>query len=206
MPQDFPAFEGLTKQVMEVFSTPSIADLLPIAETLAPASVAAPYVQLDAAKDKVLAPVIAEAKRRYKEDPEVSEQSTIFQHLLHLQEIHDKTALPGDDFLKENLFIMLVAGSDTVVTVLTWLAAMLANHPAVQRKAQAEIEEVVGDSRLVFPEDLDNLPYVQAIVKETMRLYPPAPIGPMRDAGSEDLVLGDHGPFRRLPAHWGRHA
>lgn len=50
-------------------------------------------------------------------------------------------------------------------------------HPEVMRKAQAELDAVVGRDRVPTFGDKDNLPYVQAIVKEVMRWRPVGPLG-----------------------------
>jgi cytochrome P450 len=50
-------------------------------------------------------------------------------------------------------------------------------HPEVQRKAQAEIDQIVGNSRLPEFSDQDALPYVQAILKEVLRWHPVLPLG-----------------------------
>ena len=49
--------------------------------------------------------------------------------------------------------------------------------PHVQKKAQKEIDTVVGRTRLPTGADRESLPYVNAIVKEVLRMYPVAPIG-----------------------------
>ena len=49
-------------------------------------------------------------------------------------------------------------------------------HPETLKKAQVEIDAVVGRDRLVCESDLPNLPLLQAIVKETLRLHPPVPL------------------------------
>ncbi|KAG6621481.1 hypothetical protein I3842_Q025000 [Carya illinoinensis] len=54
--------------------------------------------------------------------------------------------------------------------------AELINHPNIFRKLREEIKSVVGGSRLVQESDVVNLPYLQAVVKETLRLYPPLPV------------------------------
>ena len=54
--------------------------------------------------------------------------------------------------------------------------AELLNHPEAFQKVRKEIELVTGNVRLVDESDITNLPYLQAVVKETLRLYPPAPI------------------------------
>lgn len=48
----------------------------------------------------------------------------------------------------------------------------MVHHPHVQLQAQAEIDKVIGVERLPTIEDFDNLPYVQAIVKEVRSIYP----------------------------------
>jgi cytochrome P450 len=49
-------------------------------------------------------------------------------------------------------------------------------YPDVQRKAQAEIDSVVGNSRLPDFSDQDALPYVQAVLKEVLRWHPVTPL------------------------------
>ena len=50
-------------------------------------------------------------------------------------------------------------------------------YPDVQRKAQEEIDRVVGNSRLPDYSDQDELPYVQAVLKEVLRWHPVTPLG-----------------------------
>jgi cytochrome P450 len=49
-------------------------------------------------------------------------------------------------------------------------------HPQVMRKAQAEVDAVVGRNRVPEFEDLDDLPYTNAVIKETYRWCPPLPM------------------------------
>ena len=53
----------------------------------------------------------------------------------------------------------------------------MALYPEVQKKAQAEIDYVVGPNRLPNFEDRPSLPYINAVVKESMRWHVPAPLG-----------------------------
>ena len=50
-------------------------------------------------------------------------------------------------------------------------------HPEIQDKAHEELDRVVGKERLPTMEDRENLPYIDAIVKETLRYHPPTPMG-----------------------------
>ena len=67
-------------------------------------------------------------------------------------------------------------GEQTHATLLIFVYLML-NHPEVQRRAQLEIDRVVGDQRLPDFEDRPSLPYVDAVLRETMRCRPVGPLG-----------------------------
>jgi cytochrome P450 len=96
------------------------------------------------------------------------------------------------------------AAADTIVIALTaWTLAML-RFPHVQRKAQEKIDRVVGTGRLPTVEDRENLPYINAVVKETLRWWPIAPMG-FPHTATEDITYGGYtipkGSFL-LPAVW----
>ena len=57
-------------------------------------------------------------------------------------------------------------------------------YPDAMRKAQAELDVVVGRDRLPTFEDKDNLPYIRAIIKETLRWRPTGPFGTFHPANS----------------------
>ncbi|XP_058106519.1 3,9-dihydroxypterocarpan 6A-monooxygenase-like [Magnolia sinica] len=71
---------------------------------------------------------------------------------------------------------IFVAGTDTTAITMEWAFAELINHPDVFKKARVEIDSVGGNNRLVEESDIPNLPYLLAIVKETLRLHPPGPV------------------------------
>ncbi|EEB88897.1 hypothetical protein MPER_13076 [Moniliophthora perniciosa FA553] len=73
--------------------------------------------------------------------------------------------------------ILYLAGYDTTTTTLQWLIIAMISYPEVQLKAQEELNTVIGRSRIPTLQDMDNLPYVRAVVKEVLRWRPPAPIG-----------------------------
>ncbi|OMO70126.1 Cytochrome P450 [Corchorus olitorius] len=67
------------------------------------------------------------------------------------------------------------AGTDTSSTTIGWGLSELINNPHVMEKARQEIDSVVGKNRILEESDVPNLPYLQAIVKETLRLHPSGP-------------------------------
>ncbi|CAM8928152.1 unnamed protein product [Rhodiola kirilowii] len=71
---------------------------------------------------------------------------------------------------------LFAAGSDTSTTTVEWAMAELLRNPNKMKKAQLEIRSVLGkEEKLVRESDITKLKYVQAVVKETLRLHPPAP-------------------------------
>ncbi|CAN7019057.1 unnamed protein product, partial [Brassica rapa subsp. trilocularis] len=75
------------------------------------------------------------------------------------------------------LFVeLLLGGTDTSAQTTQWIMAELINHPEILKTLREEIESVVGKTRLVQETDLSNLPYLQAVVKEGLRLHPHSPI------------------------------
>ena len=68
-------------------------------------------------------------------------------------------------------------GSDTTVSANTSFFLLMSLHPEVQRKAQEEIDRVIGHDRLPNAQDRKDLPYVDAIMREVTRLNPVTPLG-----------------------------
>lgn len=66
----------------------------------------------------------------------------------------------------------------------------LKKNPGVMNKAQHEIRSVVGNKGLVDEDDLHSLPYLKAVVKETLRLYPPAPLLLARETTQSCILSG----------------
>lgn len=77
----------------------------------------------------------------------------------------------------KHLFVVIfVAGTDTTSSTLEWAMTELLRNPQVLRRLKMELQDVVGKGRLVDEYDIAQLPYLQAVVKETFRLHPPVPL------------------------------
>ncbi|CAN6300834.1 unnamed protein product [Urochloa humidicola] len=84
---------------------------------------------------------------------------------------------------------LISGGTDTSAVTVEWAMSELLRNPEVLAKATEELERVIGRDRLVAEEDIPNLPYMEAIVKETMRLHPVAPLLTPR-LSREDASVG----------------
>ena len=69
-----------------------------------------------------------------------------------------------------------VAAIETTLWSMEWAIAEIVNHPRVQDKVRQEIFDVLGSEAAVTEADLPKLPYLQAVVKETLRLHTPIPL------------------------------
>eukprot|EP01018_Ginkgo_biloba_P009681 Gb_04622 [translate_table: standard] len=96
--------------------------------------------------------------------------------LLAISEEDDMEIKLTRDNIKANLLEMLLAGTDTSSNVVEWAMSELLRNPSKMKKLQEELECVVGLNRKVQESDLSHLEYLEAVVKETMRLHPPAPL------------------------------
>ncbi|RYC62135.1 hypothetical protein CHU98_g4072 [Xylaria longipes] len=106
---------------------------------------------------------------------------------------------PEDEYdLKWTALSVYGGGADTTVSTISsfWLAMTL--YPEVQRKAQEEIDRVVGTGRLPSYRDRENLPYINAIVDEAWRFHPVIPMG-VAHASSEDDVVEFDGKTYFIP-------
>ncbi|KAJ7032289.1 cytochrome P450, partial [Mycena alexandri] len=72
---------------------------------------------------------------------------------------------------------LYIANSDPIVVVLIIVMLVMLANPEAQKKAQAEIDSVTGQTRLPDFNDQDALPYVSALVKEVLRWRPATHIG-----------------------------
>jgi len=79
--------------------------------------------------------------------------------------------LPAET-VRDELIAFLFAGFDSLATALSCTLASVAAHPPVQRRLAAELTETLGDAPPTG-EDLESLPYLDAVVRESLRLYPP---------------------------------
>jgi len=101
-----------------------------------------------------------------------------------------------DDEIMRQMTTFMFAGHDTTTNQLTWLFYFLSQHPEVERKVLAEIDEVLG-GKDVTTQGLNKLAYLEQVVKETLRMRPSAPnLG--REL-SEEIVVERDGKSWTLP-------
>ncbi|XP_050267317.1 cytochrome P450 CYP82D47-like [Quercus robur] len=107
----------------------------------------------------------------------------------------ETSSYDADTIIKATSLVLMLAGTDATTITLTWALSLLLNNFEALRKAQQELDLQVGRERQVEESDMKNLVYLQAIIKETMRLYPAASLSVPHES-TEDCTLAGY----RVPA------
>ncbi|URD96422.1 cytochrome P450 [Musa troglodytarum] len=71
---------------------------------------------------------------------------------------------------------MITAGVDTTVILVEWAMAEIVRNPGLQQRIQDELDRVIGHERIISEADFSSLPYLECVVKESLRLHPPTPL------------------------------
>jgi pentalenene oxygenase len=99
----------------------------------------------------------------------------------------------SDSQVRDEVITMLLAGTETTSTLLSWVFHVLAQRPDLEARLHAEVDEVLGEGPVSFAQ-IGQLGYTRRLITETLRLYPPAWLITRRT--KESVSLGD----RALPA------
>ncbi|HLI84820.1 MAG TPA: cytochrome P450 [Bryobacteraceae bacterium] len=94
----------------------------------------------------------------------------------------------SDRQLRDEMMTLFLAGHETTADALIWTWYLLSRHPEVEAKLADELRRVLA-GRLPSAADLPNLPYTEMVIRESMRLYPPAP-GVAREAAEDVIIAG----------------
>jgi cytochrome P450 len=174
------SFDLVIREIAKRFRRPvKIADWIPLPGNLR-------YRRGVALLDRLVSRVLAERRAR------PGDRGDLLSMLLEARD--DDGAPMSDKQLRDELITLFLAGHETTAISLSWTLFLLAKNPVVADRLHREIAEVVGD-RLPAAGDLPRLRYAEAVVKEALRLYPPAyVIG--REALADCVVGGYDVPAR----------
>lgn len=124
-----------------------------------------------------LATVISDTRRKLSLLPDEQRQPTNFLEAMLLA--RDESGAPfSDSLISGNALTMLLAGEDTTACTLAWLVHEIADRPQVLSRLRAEVAPLLPSAEGSLPplEALSRLPYVDAVLNETMRVRPVAPL------------------------------
>jgi cytochrome P450 len=136
--------------------------------------------------DAVVFELISRGREKIKEDAGGAVKDLLT--LLLLARDEDGSTMT-DQQLRDEVITLLLAGHETTALTLSWAWYLLIQHPEVEKRLHEELDVALG-GRLPTAGDLAKLPYTDKVIREALRLYPPAwRIG--RTAG-EPLNVGDY--------------
>jgi cytochrome P450 len=96
------------------------------------------------------------------------DRGDLFSHMVFVE---DEQGRMSDEQLRDEAMTLIFAGHETTAHALTWTWYLLAKHPDKVAKLRAELDSALGGRRAEV-EDLPNLPYLEMVVKESLRLLP----------------------------------
>ncbi|GLJ29864.1 hypothetical protein SUGI_0590240 [Cryptomeria japonica] len=168
-------FKDLMAEELDVWSIPNLSDLFPFLERLDVQGLyrrmQKVFVKLDGLFDRII-------QERVKGE---SEGNDFLQLLLHLV---NRAVVEEDDMgfqltlrdVKALILDMVSGSTETTSSTVEWAMAELLQNPEIMKRAQEELKQAVGLDHRVEESHLSRLPYMDAIVKETLRLHPTVPL------------------------------
>jgi cytochrome P450 len=112
-----------------------------------------------------------------------------FLSMLLLAQDEDDGSVMTDKQVRDEAMTIVLAGHETTANALAWTFYLLAQHPTVRARLEREVDAALG-GRSPTLADLPKLPYALQVIKEAMRLYPPAYVFARRPV--RDVTLGGH--------------
>ncbi|XP_043688633.1 cytochrome P450 736A117-like [Telopea speciosissima] len=112
--------------------------------------------------------------------------------LLQIQQDKSAEITLGREHIKAIVLDMFVAGTDNPQSLLEWTMARLLKHPKVMEEVQKEVRGVaftIG-SKNIKEDDIEQMHYLKAVIKETLRMHPPAPLMVPHESTKEAKIKG----------------
>ncbi|XP_031281511.1 geraniol 8-hydroxylase-like [Pistacia vera] len=184
----------LFAEFMVLLATPNVSDLFPVLSRFDLQGIQKRTKKLLSSIERIILDPVIEGYRNtesVKEGEGKNEKKDFLQLLLELTEHKDSANSITKSQLKALLLDMILGGTDTTTTMAEWTMAELMKHPEIMKKVQEELAEVVGMDGSVEEFHLPKLKYLDAVVKETLRLHPALPFLVPRSP-SETCTIGGY--------------
>lgn len=133
--------------------------------------------------------IVKQRKEEYKIGVDTGSRRSFLDILLRMH-IEDGTLT--EEQVRDEVATVFIGGFDTTATAASFTLYLLGHHPEIQKKVHQELDEVFGSDweRPVTLEDVKNLKYLECVIKESMRLYPPVPL--VARNIDEDVIIDGH--------------
>ncbi|XP_031484776.1 cytochrome P450 76T24-like [Nymphaea colorata] len=166
-------FRALSLDLAIALGSPNISDFFPLLKYIDPQGIRR-RAEVCIKRFYELLDEIIEKRNTLYSTSKVGKKGDFLDVLLEL------STKPGSEFKKECvkplLLEMFLAATDTSSSTIEWAMAELLLNPKKMEILRLELKQIIGEDRVVQETDIQQLPYLQAVVKETLRLHPPIPL------------------------------
>ncbi|RZC52961.1 hypothetical protein C5167_021379 [Papaver somniferum] len=186
-------FFNLTSELTELTGRPNLSDFFPILRWF---DLQGLKRQTEAKQVQVLDIVGSFVEGRRRQDIEgkqshTKEQKDFLDVLMEFEGTgKDEPAKISDRNLNTFILELFVAATETTNSTVEWAMTELLRQPEAMKKVKDEIAKVVGFGRKLEESDIEDLKYLDAVIKETLRLHPPAPLLIPRNAIKDTELMG----------------
>ncbi|WCJ33057.1 cytochrome P450 family 71 subfamily B polypeptide 34 [Euphorbia peplus] len=214
--KDQEEFIPLAEEITEAAGGFGLADLFPSVKLLHVISgTRSKLMRLRKDADRIFENIINDHRSRKKELKEgmEREEENLLDVLLRLQD-HGNLEFPlTNDNIKAIILDIFIAGSETSSTTVEWAMSEMLKNPKTMQRAQEQVRRVYSKKESVDESELERLKYLQLVIKETLRLHPPAPLLLPRESRETIEINGYEIPEKtkvivnawaigRDPNHW----
>ncbi|GKV04512.1 hypothetical protein SLEP1_g16664 [Rubroshorea leprosula] len=178
-------FRAAQDELIKIFSASNYADFLP---WLKSKKLERRMIECQRNREQFIRDLLGQSRRKLNKDGGGERKKAMIEMLLSQQE--SEPEYYTDEMIGQLMLLLLSAGTETSITTMEWAFSLLLSHPEGKKKAQKEIENVVGLDRLINESDLAKLPYLRGVMSETMRMYPAVPLLLPHESTTECTVAG----------------
>ncbi|KAF7840530.1 cytochrome P450 71D8-like [Senna tora] len=170
----------LLKIVLEEGSGFGFVDLFPSMKIIHLISGLKKFKKISKKIDQILEDVIKENQEKQMRTERGKDgyhrEENLVQVLLQIQQSSGLEIPITTKNIKAAIWDLYIGGTDTAATTIEWTMSELIKSPKAMEKAQAEIREAFKGKKEIEDTDMDKLNYLKCVIKETLRLHPPAPL------------------------------
>ncbi|RDX58127.1 hypothetical protein CR513_62579, partial [Mucuna pruriens] len=184
---------GLIQNEINLVASFNLADYVPCLQPFDLQGLKRRFKKVSKAIDEVLEKIIKEHEHNSNVQSERYHKDfiDILLSLMHqpINPYDEQNHVIDKTNIKAILLDMIGGAFETSVIVVEWALSELLRHPRVMKNLQHELDNVVGRNKLVEENDLAKLSYLDIVIKETLRLYPPGPLVP-RESTEDAMIQG----------------
>ncbi|XP_004496304.2 geraniol 8-hydroxylase-like [Cicer arietinum] len=180
-------YKDIVSTLLKAVGTPNIADHFPVLKIVDPQGIRR-HTSNYVSKVFHALDILIDQRMKLRQSQHYVSNNDMLDILLDISK-EDSRKMDKNQ-IKHLILDLLVAGTETTANGLERAMSELVHNPEIMSKAKKELEEIIGIGNPVEESDIAKLPYLNAVVKESLRLHPPAPLLLPRKATENVEIAG----------------